>query len=186
LSRLERNRPAWRQLRRRSGRQNPSGHPRLQFRRRARHIFVRTGRKIGWEHAKVGDDTTLTYRFANTGSDDETVEPRVEPFRIAESGQITPGDHQRVLYGILGSVDIAEDPLRDREEPVAPDADQIDIRLPIPVPGRLHEVAIHGSRLPMAARGGRRLTLLVVCHVPSFILRGRRPGLDANAYQGVP
>jgi putative Mg2+ transporter-C (MgtC) family protein len=119
-------------------------------------VLVRTGRKIGWEHAKVGDDATLAHRFTNTGSDDETVQPRVEPFRIAESGQITPGDHQRVLYGILGSVDIAEDPLRDREEPITARANQVGVCLPIPAPCRLDEIAIHGPRPLFDAQRGRR------------------------------
>ena len=47
------------------------------------------------------------------------MQPRVEPVRIAESSQIAPGDHQCVLEGILGSVDVAQDPLSHREQPVA-------------------------------------------------------------------
>ena len=47
------------------------------------------------------------------------MDPRVEPVRIAEAREVTPGDHQRVLQSVLGPVDVAEDALRDREEPVA-------------------------------------------------------------------
>ena len=36
--------------------------------------------------------------------------------------QVTPGDHQSVLEGVLGPIDIPQDPLRDREEPVASNA----------------------------------------------------------------
>jgi hypothetical protein len=70
------------------------------------------------------------------------MQPRIEAVRIAEPSQVTPGDHQRVLEGILGPIDIAEDPLGDREQVVAPSADQVDVCLPIPVPSRLHEVPI--------------------------------------------
>ncbi len=74
------------------------------------------------------------------------MDPGVEPVRIAEARQVTPGDHQRVLQGILGPVDIPEDPLGDREEPVATRPDQghegrLVARLRL-----LDEIAIH--RLP--------------------------------------
>ena len=46
-------------------------------------------------------------------------------------GQVTPGDHQRVLHGILGPIDVAEDPLGERVEAVATDADQVGIGLPV-------------------------------------------------------
>ena len=73
--------------------------------------------------------------------------PRVEPVRIAEPRQVTPGDHQRVLEGILGPVDIAEDPLRDREEPVAVRLDQVHEGRLVPSLRRLDEVAIHRRTL---------------------------------------
>ena len=69
--------------------------------------------------------------------------PRVEPGRIAEAPQVTPGDHQRILEGILGPVDIAEDPLRNREETVDAPADQVGEGLLVPVACRLDEIAIH-------------------------------------------
>ena len=116
--------------------------------------LVRAGREIGRKHVKVGDETALTHRLVNTGADDEAMEPRVEPIRIAESGQVTPGDPQRFLNGILGSVDVAEDPLGDREEPVAARTDQVGIRLPVAASGRLHEIAIHGLRPSLAPSGG--------------------------------
>ena len=116
--------------------------------------LVRASRKIGREHVKIRDEAALTHRLMQTRADDEAMEPRVEPFRIAESGQITPGDHQRVLYGILGSVNVAEDPLGDCEEPVAARTDQVGIRLPVAASGRLDEIAIHGLRPSLAPSGG--------------------------------
>ncbi len=72
-------------------------------------------------------------------------EPGVETVRIAESTQVTPGDHQRVLDGILGPIDIAEDPMRGRVQPVDPGTHQVDKRRLIPVLCRLDEVAVHVS-----------------------------------------
>ena len=70
--------------------------------------------------------------------------PRVESVRIAEVGQVTPGDHQRVLHGILGPIDVAEDPVGDREQPVAARADQVDeCRLVAPLRS-FDELAVHG------------------------------------------
>ncbi len=87
-------------------------------------------------------------------ANEETAEPRVESVRIAETGQGTPGDHQGVLYGILGPIDIAEDPVGDPEEPVATGTDQVGIRLPIAVPSRLDEVPIHRHRPSVTPVGG--------------------------------
>jgi len=90
--------------------------------------------------------------------DDDAVEPRIEPVRIAEPAQITPGDHQRVLQGILGSVDVAQDPLRQREQAIHARAKQVDERRLVAVLGRLHEVvvAVHVSVLVGAHRGAIR------------------------------
>jgi hypothetical protein len=53
------------------------------------------------------------------------LQPEVEPVRIAEARQVTPGDHQRVLHRILGPVDIPKDPTSDREQAVDARADQV-------------------------------------------------------------
>ena len=71
------------------------------------------------------------------------MDPGVEAVRIAEARKVTPGDHQRVLQGILGPIDVPEDPLCDREEPVAMHADQVDECRLVPALRRLDEIAIH-------------------------------------------
>ena len=75
--------------------------------------------------------------------DEDPAQPRVESVRIAEAPQVAPGDHQRVLQGVLGPIDVAEDPLGDREEPAEARADQVDVRLPITALCRLDEISIH-------------------------------------------
>ena len=120
---------------------------------RERQEIVVPRRYVDRQDAKVGHEPALAHRLVDGGPDDETVQPRVEPVRIAECGQIAPGDHQCFLHRILGPVDIAEDPLREREEPVTTRADQVGVCLPIPVLGRLDEIAIHGP-IPSAPSGG--------------------------------
>ncbi len=111
-----------------------------------RQEVVGAGGEVVRQGVEIGHETALARRLVDTGSDDEAMEPRVEPCRIAESGQVAPGDHQRVLNGILGSVDVAEDPLGDCEEPVATRTNQVGVCLPVAALGRLDEIAIHRLR----------------------------------------
>jgi len=67
---------------------------------------------------KVDDPTPFAGCLHDADVYDQAPKPGVESVRIAEPSQVSPGDHQRVLQGVLGSIDIAEDPLRDREEAV--------------------------------------------------------------------
>ena len=123
--------------------------------------IVGCGRSFDRQHAQIGRSATLARRLADADIDDEPLKPRVETVRIAETPQVTPGDHQRVLEGILGPIDIAKDPLSEPEQPVAANVDQVDKRLPIPALRRLHEISIHGACSSVAPGRGRRPTLLV-------------------------
>jgi hypothetical protein len=89
---------------------------------------------------------------ANVG--EEAVNPRVEPVRIAEARKVTPGDHQRVLQSIFGPIHIPEDSVRDREEPVTTELDQIDERRLVTVLRRYDEVAIHLTTIEVTPVGG--------------------------------
>ena len=83
------------------------------------------------------------------------LDPEVKPVRIAEVRQVSPGDHQRVLQGILGPVDIAEDPARDRVQAIEAGAGQVDEGDLIATLRRDHELSIH-RRISADVRGGRR------------------------------
>jgi len=133
--------------------------------------LVRGGRPVDRQGPEVGGPAALPRRLSDADVDEEPLQPRVEAVRIAEPAKVAPGDHQRVLQGILGPIDVAQDPLGDHEQPVAANADQVDIRLPIPAAGRLHEIAIHGSAPLQCAHRGRRPTLLVVPLGATFNLR---------------
>ena len=107
---------------------------------------VGCGWPIDRQHAKVGRSATLARRVSDADIGDDTVDPRVEPIRIAEPTQVSPGDHQRVLEGILGSIDIAEDPVPEREEPVACGVDQIDESRLVATLRRLDEIPVASHR----------------------------------------
>jgi hypothetical protein len=66
-----------------------------------------------------------------------------QPRRIAECGEVTPGDHQRFLHRILGTVDVTDDPLGDAEQPVTSDADQVGIRVPFSAARGVHQLVRH-------------------------------------------
>ena len=91
--------------------------------------------------------------------DEQALEPGVEAVRIAEAGQLSPGDHQRLLHGVLGPSDIPEDPLGDRHEPVTVRPGQDGKGLPVPSLCLLDEIAIQQIVLCGVHRG-RRPTLL--------------------------
>ena len=77
------------------------------------------------ERPQVDRPLSLTRGVRDADVREDLANPRVEPVRIAKAPQVAPGDHQCVLQGILGPVDIAEDPERDREQPIAAGMDQV-------------------------------------------------------------
>ena len=139
----------------------------------AQVVVVRV-RDVHRQDAKVGSDAAFARRLGKAGADDESVEPGVKSVRIAESRQVTPGDHQRFLEGILGPIGVPEDPLREREESIATDTDQVGIGLPITAPCRLDENAIHGLRTSIAPSGGAVRPLWEVGYGSRSIFEGQR------------
>ena len=83
-----------------------------------REHVVGSRRSFDREDPQVCRPPPLPRGVVDAFMDDEAMEPRIEPVRIAEPAQVAPGDHQRVLQGILGPVDIAEDSVGQREQPV--------------------------------------------------------------------
>jgi hypothetical protein len=81
------------------------------------------------------------------------VQPADESVRIAKPPQLAPGDHQCLLRGVLGPIDVSEDPLRDREEPIAVGARENAEGFPVAPLRLLHEVAIHLHHPRVASSG---------------------------------
>jgi len=105
------------------------------------------------EHVQVCGPAALPAGVGDANVREEPVDPGIEAVRIAEVRQVTPGDHQRVLQGILGPIDVPENPIRDREEAIAARSDQVDKCRLVSSLGRLDEVAIH-RMLPVVAPVG--------------------------------
>ena len=86
------------------------------------HVQQLVGRRrpIDRQNPEVDDPASLARRLDDAHVHEKPMQPRVETIRIAEAAEVTPGDHQRVLQGVLGSIDVAEDSMRDREEAVGP------------------------------------------------------------------
>jgi hypothetical protein len=109
------------------------------------------------------DDKNLEFRVSASISSsmvdahvrEKALDPEVEPVRIAEARQVTPGDHQCVLQGILGPIDIAKDPSRDREQAIDAAAKEVDEGDLVSALRRDHELSIH-RRHHLDARRGRR------------------------------
>lgn len=130
---------------------------------------VRRLGKVHWEGPDRRTATPFTACLGDARSDQESMQPRVEAVRIAESGQVAPGDHQCVLNGILGPIDVAEDPLSDRKEAVAADANQVGVCLPIAATSRLNEIAIHPHR-PWSALSGAPVRPILGVEVVSVFI----------------
>jgi hypothetical protein len=145
-------------------------------------------RSIDRQNPKVRHALPLSARVTDADVDQDPLKPGVEPVRIAEASQVTPGDHQRVLKGILGPIDVTEDPVRDREQAIGARTYQVDECLPVVALGRLHEFAIHWLGLSVAPRGDAFQLYWYACpghrSLAAVVLPpGRR---DAGAVAGSP
>ena len=114
---------------------------------------IRGSRSVDREHSDARDPGAPSACLCVAGVDEHSVEPGIEPVRIAESGQLTPGDHERLLHRILGQADVAEDATRDAEQVVPACASQDGECLPVPALGLFDEIALHSSALSVARIG---------------------------------
>ena len=92
---------------------------------------------------ELGVPAPVSTRVLDAHVREHTLEPEVEPVRIAEVRQVTPGDHQRVLQGILGPINIPKNPSGDREQAIDARADQVHEGDLVATPRRDHELSIH-------------------------------------------
>ena len=82
-------------------------------------------------------------RHLVTDADKDASEPGLEAIGLTQAGQLPPGDDECLLHGIVGQVELAEDPSRDAEQPVTMRANEDGEGVPITTLGLLDEVAIH-------------------------------------------
>ena len=90
-------------------------------------------------------------RLPVAGIDEEPAQPGVEAIDVPERRQLTPGEHERLLDGIFREPEIAQDPIRDREESIASGTRQAGKGFLISGSRSLDEGNLH-PRLPSAMR----------------------------------
>src|SRR4051794_15639883 len=56
-------------------------------------------------------------RLVEAAVDEETMEPGVEPVRVAKPGQVSPGTYQRVLDRVARELRVPKDEARGRVQP---------------------------------------------------------------------
>jgi hypothetical protein len=59
-----------------------------------------------------------------------------------------------MLHRVLGTVDVAQDPVRDREQPIRRATGDGGERLLVPEPSRLDEGSVHALSLAMRSPAG--------------------------------
>ena len=85
-------------------------------------VAQRVGRVRWVEHHQARSSRTpgsSPLSLAVALPDEDPVRPGLEAGRVAELRKVAPDAQQRLLRRILGEVDVAQDPVRDGEEPVA-------------------------------------------------------------------
>ena len=86
---------------------------------------VRTSRPVDRERSDVVRPPPMTAVFLVTGVHEEPVEPDLEAFGIAQPRELSPGEKECLLDGVLGPLDIAKDPIRNGVETVAVEIDEL-------------------------------------------------------------
>ena len=94
-------------------------------------------------------------RLRVTRVDEDPPKPGIEPVVVAQRGQLAPGRDQGLLDGVLGSIDVAQDPERDRHQPIADRTCEIGERFLIPSSGQVHECLLHSPSSFVCVRPGR-------------------------------
>jgi hypothetical protein len=107
------------------------------------------------QNLEMGVPASVTASVLDAHVRDEALDPEVESVRIAEVRKVTPGDHQRVLQGILGPIDIPENPASDRVQAVDPRSDEVEESDLISALGRDDKLSIH-RRHSLDVHRGRR------------------------------
>ena len=90
--------------------------------------------------------------------DQDPMDPGIEAFGFAQAWELFPGRHEGLLHGILGTSDIAQDPMRDPEQPISRTAGDRGEGLLVPGPRRLYERSVHLCRSVVRAPSVGRVT----------------------------
>ena len=91
-----------------------------------------------------GMAATRPPQLVDARADDESSQPRLELGRVAQTRQALPGSQQGLLDGIASEVGVPQRQPRDTVHPGQGVSSQRRERLPITLPGPLHERSVHG------------------------------------------
>ncbi len=108
-------------------------------------VFVRAGRARDGKDPRALGPSLATPGLGVARVGEDAVEPRLEAGRVAKRAELVPGGDQRALHGILGQVEVAEDPHRDRQARVADQARQGVERFRVAPLRLLDEFDLHPS-----------------------------------------
>ena len=114
-------------------------------------VVVASRRLIGWEQSNVGRPVATALGLSVACVDEEAPQPGVEAIDIPELRQLPPGEDERLLDGVFREPEIAQDPIRNREESIASGARQAGKGVLISGSRSLDEGNLH-PRLPSAMR----------------------------------
>ena len=109
-----------------------------------------------WAGREGSRSATLALRLDEAGPNHQPMEPGIETVRIAEPGQSRQAMTNASCRRILRTIDIAQDPMGEREQSTEARPDQVGECLAVAVSCRFDEIVVHErSRSSMAPVGAR-------------------------------
>ena len=101
-------------------------------------------RLVSCKHAEIHRPTSVLSALRVASADEESIRPGVKARRIAKVRKVLPDAEQRLLRRILGEAEVAQDPARHGQEPIAYLGGELGKRLPVTALGSKDEIGIHG------------------------------------------
>jgi len=87
--------------------------------------LVRSSRSVDREQSNLVAPPLVLAVLLVTGVHEESMEPDLEAFRVAQLRKLAPGEKECLLDGVLSPLDIAKDPVRDGVAAVTVQVDEI-------------------------------------------------------------
>jgi hypothetical protein len=77
------------------------------------------------------------------GAHEEPIRPGLEAGRVTKLGKVLPDAEQRLLRRVLGQIDVAQNSMRHRQEPIRDGIDQVGECLLVSALCTGHEIGVH-------------------------------------------
>ena len=108
---------------------------------------VGRGRHVDGCQLDLDDATSTSPHLVETGIDDQSVQPGVEPVRVAQAREIAPGADVRVLDRVACELVVSDDQTSDRVQPHEGQVDERGEGVMIAFPSLLDESSLVHVRL---------------------------------------